>query len=260
MNEVLSRRYGRWLRAYPRSYRAAHGAEVLDTLVEAAGPARAHPEAREVASLLVGGLRERVRQAPNWRLDGVHLGLTAYFAFELGRVLHYGGWIAAAIALGSLLALMRGRLQWAIPPYLVAAALSAHEPSAGFMGSLWFDRLPTYLLPVLMLGLFGLFSVRRSRVLRPRSGLWLAVPVLLELGPPSYVVVAGLFALLVAGLGLSALARDPRWVLATLVFALPNLMMLGAPTPGRGTLLGLAAEAVVIVAVLSIRRRRPVRN
>ncbi|GIJ58269.1 hypothetical protein [Virgisporangium aurantiacum] len=58
---ALERRYRRLLLAYPRAYRRRHGAEILTTLMDAAGPGRDRPAGREVRNLLAGGLRQRFR-------------------------------------------------------------------------------------------------------------------------------------------------------------------------------------------------------
>jgi hypothetical protein len=55
----LERRYRLLLRAYPRSYREHRGEEMLDTLLEAAGPDRKTPTWRDAADLVGGGVRER---------------------------------------------------------------------------------------------------------------------------------------------------------------------------------------------------------
>ena len=63
MNGRLRRRYERLLFTYPSAYRAAHGEEIISTLLDAARPAQRFPSSRETTSLLLGGLRMRARQA-----------------------------------------------------------------------------------------------------------------------------------------------------------------------------------------------------
>jgi hypothetical protein len=63
--------------AYPKSYRAEHGAELLACLAEA-HPGRKVPPAREVVALVRGGVQEHARAVTDdparpWWLDGVHL-------------------------------------------------------------------------------------------------------------------------------------------------------------------------------------------
>jgi hypothetical protein len=54
---VLRRRYQRLLAVCPGDWRAANETVVLDTLLEAAGPSRRWPSAREALALLIGGGR-----------------------------------------------------------------------------------------------------------------------------------------------------------------------------------------------------------
>jgi hypothetical protein len=86
----LARRYRRWLWAYPRAYRSERGPEILATLLDAAGPSRSRPPAREAALLLRHGLGRRVAET------GRRAFVVAAFAAVLGGL---GG-----IALGSWLA------------------------------------------------------------------------------------------------------------------------------------------------------------
>ena len=85
----LARRYRRWLLAYPRSYRRDRGPEILATLLDAAGPDRTRPAARETARLLRHGLGRRV----------AGFGRRAFVVAAIAAVL--GG--LSGIALGSWL-------------------------------------------------------------------------------------------------------------------------------------------------------------
>ena len=69
MSGQLRRRYQRLLFAYPTDYRAAHGEEILGTLLEAARPTQRWPSWRESTSLLLG-LRLRARRPPRSRPRG----------------------------------------------------------------------------------------------------------------------------------------------------------------------------------------------
>jgi hypothetical protein len=86
----LARRYRRWLWAYPRAYRSERGPEILATLLDAAGPDRSRPPAREAALLLRHGLGRRVAET------GRRAFVVAAFAAVLGGL--------SGIALGSWLA------------------------------------------------------------------------------------------------------------------------------------------------------------
>jgi hypothetical protein len=58
---ALERRYRRLLRGYPRSYRRAHGDDLLTTLMDAAEPVRRRPTRADMVDLARGGLRQRFR-------------------------------------------------------------------------------------------------------------------------------------------------------------------------------------------------------
>jgi hypothetical protein len=59
--EVLEARYRLLLRAYPKRYRRERGAEMIGTLMEAAGPDQQRPTVREGAMLVLRGLQTRAR-------------------------------------------------------------------------------------------------------------------------------------------------------------------------------------------------------
>ncbi|MCY1141116.1 hypothetical protein OWR29_24220 [Actinoplanes sp. Pm04-4] len=86
----LARRYRRLLVAYPRTYRRERGPEILATLLDAAGPGRSRPAAREAAVLLRHGLGRRLAEF------GRRAFVIAAFAAVLGGL--------SGIALGSWLA------------------------------------------------------------------------------------------------------------------------------------------------------------
>ena len=57
----LERCYRRWLRCYPRSFRAEHESEILGVLLAGAREGRRRPEPMECLDLVRGGLGMRVR-------------------------------------------------------------------------------------------------------------------------------------------------------------------------------------------------------
>lgn len=57
----LERHYRRLLLAYPGPYRRHHGAEIVTTLLEMAGPGRSRPAPGEAWHLVTSGLRQRFR-------------------------------------------------------------------------------------------------------------------------------------------------------------------------------------------------------
>ncbi|GAA2394898.1 hypothetical protein [Dactylosporangium salmoneum] len=91
----LQRRYARLMLAYPRAYRRTHGAEIVTTLMDAAGPDRSRPTAAEARDLLLGGLRQRFR-LPVGRLVVVAAVLAALTVGALGAGVGSAlGWTAA---------------------------------------------------------------------------------------------------------------------------------------------------------------------
>jgi hypothetical protein len=87
--------FRRLLFAYPKSYRRRHGAEILTTLMEAAGSERRRPTAAEARDLLAGGLRQRFR-LPVGRLMVVAAVLVALTAGAFGAALgSFAGWATA---------------------------------------------------------------------------------------------------------------------------------------------------------------------
>ncbi|WP_436739994.1 hypothetical protein [Streptomyces sp. BBFR102] len=139
------------LAAYPASYRARHGQEVLGCLAEAY-PGRSWPPPRETATLIRAGLEARAREvaedpARPWWLDGVHLAALVLAALALVPYLqdvwhwglridpgehaiafHFSGWYPWAdgptrtrllpyglLPLVCLVALLRGRAWIALP-------------------------------------------------------------------------------------------------------------------------------------------------
>jgi hypothetical protein len=125
---LLVRRARLLLRFYPPGYRAHRGEEILDTLLETTRPGRGWPPAREVASVIGGGLRAR-------RAANLNQGLPAS--------LRHVGILAAAMMMvqtpAALLAVIGQRVAnmspYALPPgmepgfalgsVLVVAALAA---------------------------------------------------------------------------------------------------------------------------------------
>ncbi|GAA1376899.1 hypothetical protein [Catellatospora chokoriensis] len=138
MNPQTERRYERLLRLYPKAYRDHRGAEMLGTLLDAAEAGQGRPPRREIAALMLGGLRARVGAATGlpvgqaW-LSAVRVAallLLAYgaalsatragrvvFSDLLGDGLRLGselGFVVATVAVVSALFLAaRGRYGWA---------------------------------------------------------------------------------------------------------------------------------------------------
>ncbi|GLX01202.1 hypothetical protein [Microtetraspora sp. NBRC 16547] len=248
---TLERCYRRLLLAYPRSYRAAHGDELLDVLLESARPGQSVPVFREALGLIFGGARARIAHlatGSTWA-DGVHLGITAVSVANLAALLPYAGavpWWTLLSAL-ALLAILRGQLGAAF----ALTALTGAKSVAIAGGWQVFDLTlvpvsPTFLtrdflfersspfavacaFAVALLGLLVL--IRRGGPVRVRSWWWwAAVPPIAWAGPAwmpdgtpypislsRLSVEVGVFALAVVG---AYLARDLRWALASGIYLL----------------------------------------
>jgi hypothetical protein len=77
----LERRYRLLLRAYPPAYRVVRGAEITGTYLDLAGPGRRWPALGDVADVLRGGLRERLRASgAHDAAAGVRLAATVALA------------------------------------------------------------------------------------------------------------------------------------------------------------------------------------
>ncbi|MEV1167221.1 hypothetical protein [Nonomuraea sp. NPDC049784] len=249
---ALERRYRRLLLAYPRKYRAAHGDELLDLLLESADPGRTVPVLREAWGLLTGGVRSRIaHQATGsaWA-DGLHLGVTAVAAANLAALLPYVGAMPLWTLLSALalLAILRGRVLAAFPLAFVtgmkAVAVAGGwqafdltvvpvDPSFLTERALFADSSPFAVASryaVVLLGLLVLAS-RRREAPRVRSWWWWPAAVAVAWAGPQWMEEDTMFPLSLsrlaveaAAFGLAAagcyLARDHRWALASGIYLL----------------------------------------
>ena len=234
MSGRLRHRYQRLLFTYPAAYRAAHGDEILSTLLEAARPTQRFPSLRESASLLLGGLRMRARQAAResptrlWT-DGLHLGVLLVVLVNLGSALQlrFPLWIAL-VAVGAL-AVLRGWGRTALAATTIAALVVA-RPLLPQIGLPWW--LPGYGdwsavgRYVSRRGPGGARLARRRR-LRPRSWWWLLLPAARSAstdgGPWSVVKASAEVGLLLAVLVVAVGALDPRPATAAAIYLVPGL-------------------------------------
>lgn len=140
---LLMRRTRLLLRFYPPGYRAHRGEEILDTLLETTRPGRGWPPAREVASVIGGGLRARRAANLNQGLRASlrHVGILAAamtMVQTLAALLVVVGepianvrprglpsYMELGIALGSLLVVVALAATWCGRRWLVAAAVVA---------------------------------------------------------------------------------------------------------------------------------------
>jgi hypothetical protein len=264
MSRRLRRRYQRLLVTYPTGYRAAHGEEILSTLLEAARPAQRFPSWREATSLLLEGLRLRARQAAKesptrlWT-DGLHLGVLLVVMVNLGGALERQpvSW-TALLAVGAL-AVLRGWGRTALAATAVAALAVARPLLPPIVGPPWWlpgygdwSAVGRYVWPAVVLAVLAWPGVGR---LRPRSWWWLLLPAaqaaLPLVEPPWSLIKAGaevglLLAVLVVAVG----ALDPRPAIAAAVYLVPGLLY-AAENIAEGASSTLALAYWMVLAVLT---------
>ena len=263
MSGQLRRRYQRLLFTYPTDYRAAHGDEILSTLLEAARPTQRWPSWRESTSLLLGGLRLRARQAAKesptrlWT-DGLHLGVLLVVLVNLGHALQmqFPLWIAL-VAIGAL-AVLRGWGRTALAATAIAA-LAVARPLLPHIGLPWWlpgygdwSAVGRYLWPAVVLAVLAWPGVAR---LRPRSWWWLLLPAAqaalpLAEQPWSLVKAGAEMGLLLAVLVVAAGALDPRPAIAAAVYLVPGLLY-AAESIAEGAPSTLALGYWMVLAVLT---------
>jgi hypothetical protein len=263
MSGQLRRRYQRLLFTYPTDYRAAHGEEILSTLLEAARPTQRWPSWRESTSLLLGGLRLRARQAAKesptrlWT-DGLHLGVLLVVLVNLGHALQmqFPLWIAL-VAVGAL-AVLRGWGRTALAATAIAA-LAVARPLLPHIGLPWWlpgygdwSAVGRYVWPAVVLAVLAWPGVGR---LRPRSWWWLLLPAAqaalpLTEGPWSLVKAGAEMGLLLAVLVVAVGALDPRPAIAAAVYLVPGLLY-GAESIAEGASSTLALGYWMVLAVFT---------
>jgi hypothetical protein len=263
MSGQLRRRYQRLLFTYPTDYQAAHGEEILSTLLEAARPTQRWPSWREATSLLLGGLRLRARQAAKesptrlWT-DGLHLGVLLVVLVNLGHALQmqFPLW-TALLAVGAL-AVLCGWGRTALAATAIAA-LAVARPLLPHIGLPWWlpgygdwSAVGRYLWPAVVLAVLVWPGVAR---LRPRSWWWLLLPAAqaafaLAEGPWSVVKAGAEVGLLLAVLLVAVGALDPRPAIAAAVYLVPGLLH-GAESIAEGAPSTLALGYWMVLAVLT---------
>ncbi|GAA2290963.1 hypothetical protein GCM10010149_42680 [Nonomuraea roseoviolacea subsp. roseoviolacea] len=288
---ALERRYRRLLLAYPRKYRAAHGDELLDVLLESAAPGRSVPEPREVWGLLLGGVRSRIidqARGSAW-VDGLHLGVTAAAVANLAALLPYAGSLPLWTALSALalLAISRGWVRTAIPLTGVVAAKAVALAGGCQVFDLTLLPVPPSPLARQMLFQFGspltvaagyalalaglLVLARRRRPLRVRSWWWWAAVVAVAWSGPPWMPQDTVYPLslsrvavevVVFGLAVTGayLARDLRWALASglylLVASAELILHAGELTRQHLAYWGLLVLLTLACAFAPYRQRR----
>lgn len=207
MSAALERRYRRLLLAYPAAYRRERGAEILDTLLESAAPGQRRPGAREVAALLLGGLRVRAgahrqrRPADVW-LGGLrYAGVVVACSFGLDRdPMKWVGFVSGmpllAVTVLALRRLPAVRHPWwslaLVPAMALAMRMSVLVP---------LDWLHAGVLHPVLLGAALLGALFDARITIGVAGLLLyqeltSVPIVLRFGATPadlrwYAIVVG---------------------------------------------------------------------
>jgi hypothetical protein len=263
MSGRLRRRYQRLLVAYPTGYRAAHGDEILSTLLEAARPTQRFPSWRESTSLLLGGLRMRARQAAKesprrlWT-DGLHLGVLLVVLVNLGGALELLRPLWTALVAVGALAVLRGWGRTALAATAIAA-LAVARPLLPHIGLPWWlpgygdwSAVGRYLWPAVVLAVLAWPGVAR---LRPRSWWWLLLPaaqaaLALAEDPWSLVKAGAEVGLLLAVLVVAVGALDPRPAIAAAVYLIPGLLY-AAESIAEGAPSTLALGYWMVLAVLT---------
>jgi hypothetical protein len=255
--QLRQRWYSLLLLAYPRAWRHERGGEIRTTLLEASQthPGQRPPALREAASLLVGGLRTRARLAADgaagrlWH-SGLHLGALLLLLGQAAAALQVQWaelpWghsqhtlyppspLALLPVLGAVSVLRgRGRVGLVLTALTAAVAFSPAATNIDPSGHSW-GTAARYLLPVAIVG----WLAWQRPPPRPRSWLWLLVPVLVavDAAASGYVIndtggrVTWLLlpALLVGALALVPV--DPRPAIGATVLLAPQLArILGVP-------------------------------
>jgi hypothetical protein len=265
MSGRLRRRYQRLLVTYPPAYRRAHGEEMISTLLEAAQPDQHLPAPRETASLLLGGLRTRARQAAMqsprrlWT-DGLHLGVLLIVLVNLGHALQspFPLWIALG-ALGAL-AVLRGWTRTALIATTVAA-LAAARPLLPPVSLPWWlpgygdwSMVARYAVPAVVLAALAWPGMGRQRA---RSWWWLVLPAAAALplaGQAWALAQAGLeVGLLLVVPVVTIAALDPRPAIGAAVYLTPGLLYAAEATiTGAPSTLALAHWAMLAALMVAL--------
>jgi hypothetical protein len=242
---ALERRCRWLLRAYPASYRAEHGDELLGTMLEAVSPDRAWPGWRESSSVVLGGIRARSAQnhrPPGWaniRL-AVMLALATYlfltaatYVRQLIVLWSFGSpgwddglrpiWILGAVALVIVILAWFARRAVAGPAMLAA-------------GAAWLVLERGFIIALALACLAVLTMLREERM--PRSWLWWAA------APPVWLVAAPLLGHAhLAGVSVNVLVAV-AFVLVTVVWATVD----ARPAFALAVLLGLVGVVALVTS------------
>jgi hypothetical protein len=266
MSGRLRRRYERLLVTYPSAYRRAHGEEMVSTLLDAARPDQQLPAPREAASLLLGGLRTRARQAATqsprrlWA-DGLHLGVLLIVLVNLGHALQPPSRFPLWIALVGVtaLAVLRGWTRTALIAATVTA-LAAARPLLPPVTLPWWlpgygdwSVVARYGVPAAVLAVLAWPSIGR---LQARSWWWLLLPAaaMLPLAGDAWALAQAALevGLLLVVLVVAVAALDPRPAIGAAVYLAPGLVYAVEETITTGAPSTLALGYWAVLAALMV--------
>jgi hypothetical protein len=257
------------LLAYPAAYRRVRGEEITGTLLEATPEGRSWPRARDVRSLVAGGIRARAAQnrrlttAANLRIAAL-AGAASYLAFSAlaylrvgvlaltaptGRT-HAAGWLLlpVAVLVGVTVAMvwLSGRRR-----FLLAAAIPAAVGVA--LAGAW---RPTALgWPVTELTCLTAVALLAGRGERPGVrwlwpvGLVAALPLVAGVMPDALTRAFGALLVAMALISVLVVVIDARPAIATAVFLFAFWLPSGIDNLARG--LGIAA-GVPLLAIVTL--------
>lgn len=168
---ALERRYRLLLRAYPTSYRAERGDEILGTLLERAPAGRTVPAWRDAYSLVLAGLRVRAR--PNHRLSAPG---TPRLAVVLVLAIPLATWAANRVGLALRIALGE---PGSSPPLVHALGgpgvlLSVGSVILIAIALIWFAPRPL-LVPILLAPAAMILIVMVRSLMWPGSVIYLGI-------------------------------------------------------------------------------------
>jgi hypothetical protein len=191
---LLVRRTRLLLRFYPPGYRAHRGEEILDTLLETTSPGRGWPPAREVTSVIGGGLRARRAANLNQGLRASlrHAGILAaamimvqtptallgsvgqhianpFRPYDLPAGVELGAALGSLLVVAALAATWCGR-RWPVAAAVVGAVLAA-VPCLVLGG--WRVNIVSEMAVPAVLALVVLLPLTKRTERPPVSLLWL---------------------------------------------------------------------------------------
>jgi len=265
---TLERRCRLLLRAYPAAYRRDRGDEIIGTLLEATPEGRTWPLARDVRSLVMGGLRaraavnRRLPTAANLRITAL-VGVVGYLAFSAIAYLWVAvvtltaptgrpaGWLALGIAalLGTTVA-----LAWVSSPRGVVVAAAVPAAVAMSLAGPW--RPVAFGWPITELACLLAVVLLAGRGERPGDrwlwavGLVAAVPLVSGLMPDVGKLAFGALLVALGILSVLWIVVDARPAIATVIFLLAFWLPSGIDNLTKGV--GIAPGVPLLVIVTAV--------